>query len=116
MIEPGASVRQGQELFYFPDLSKMEVVAMLNETVVDRVRRGMPARVASEGFREVALGGRVIRIGGEPSEKELQRCAVLCLPDRTRSDPLGASPRHVGGGRSPGRDAAAMSSRSPARR
>ena len=47
MIEPGASVRQGQELFYFPDLSTMEVVAMLNETVVDRIRPGMPAQVRS---------------------------------------------------------------------
>ena len=47
-IEPGASVRQGQELFYFPDLSKIEVVAMLNESVVDRVRSGMSARVRFE--------------------------------------------------------------------
>jgi multidrug efflux pump subunit AcrA (membrane-fusion protein) len=30
----------------------MEVVAMLNETVVDRVRAGMPARVRFEGLRE----------------------------------------------------------------
>jgi HlyD family secretion protein len=51
VIEPGASVIQGQELFYFPDLSKMEVVAMLNETVVDRVRPGMPARVRFEGLQ-----------------------------------------------------------------
>jgi HlyD family secretion protein len=48
-IETGASVRQGQELFYFPDLTKMEVVAMLNERDVVRVSRGMPARVRFEG-------------------------------------------------------------------
>ena len=66
MIEPGASVRQGQELFYFPDLSKMEVVAMLNETVVDRVRRGMPARVRFEGLREAALEGRVESVESLP--------------------------------------------------
>jgi HlyD family secretion protein len=51
VIEAGAAVIQGQELFYFPDLSKMGVVAMLNETVVDRVRDGMPARVRFEGLR-----------------------------------------------------------------
>ena len=66
MIEPGASVRQGQELFYFPDLSKMQVVAMLNETVVDRVRRGMPARVRFEGLREVALEGHVESVESLP--------------------------------------------------
>ena len=66
MIEPGATVRQGQELFYFPDLSKTEVVAMLNEAVVDRVRRGMPARVRFEGRREVALEGRVESVESLP--------------------------------------------------
>jgi HlyD family secretion protein len=66
-IEPGASVRQGQELFYFPDLSKMEVVAMLNETVVDRVRQGMPARVRFEGLRGgEALDGRVESVESLP--------------------------------------------------
>jgi HlyD family secretion protein len=68
-IEPGASVRQGQELFYFPDLSKMEVVAMLNETVVDRVRGGMPARVHVEGLR-----------GGEALEAHVE--SVESLPRR----------------------------------
>jgi len=65
-IEPGASVRQGQELFYFPDLSKMEVVAMLNESVVDRVRRGMPARVRFEGLGGRALEGRVEAVDSLP--------------------------------------------------
>ena len=66
MIELGASVRQGQELFYFPDLSKMEVVAMLNETVVDRVSRGMPARVRFEGSRASVLEGRVESVESLP--------------------------------------------------
>ncbi len=66
MIEEGASVRQGQELFYFPDLSKMEVVAMLNESVVDRVRGGMPARVRFEGLRGPALEGHVEAVESLP--------------------------------------------------
>ena len=66
MIEEGASVRQGQELFYFPNLSKMEVVAMLNESVVDRVRGGMPARVRFEGLREAAVEGHVESVDSLP--------------------------------------------------
>jgi HlyD family secretion protein len=66
MIEEGASVRQGQELFYFPDLSKMEVVAMLNESVVDRVRGGMSARVRFEGLRDAALEGHVETVESLP--------------------------------------------------
>jgi HlyD family secretion protein len=67
VIEAGASVIQGQELFYFPDLSKMEVVALLNETVVDRVRAGMPARVRFEGLRgEEDLEGHVESVDSLP--------------------------------------------------
>jgi HlyD family secretion protein len=65
-IEPGASVRQGQELFYFPELSKMAVVAMLNETVVGRVRSGMPARVRFEDSPGVAWPGHVESVDGIP--------------------------------------------------
>jgi HlyD family secretion protein len=73
VIEAGASVIQRQELFYFPDLSKMEVVAMLNETVVDRVRGGMPARVRFEGLR-----------GGEDLEGHVD--SVDSLPRRSFND------------------------------
>jgi HlyD family secretion protein len=58
-IEQGASVRQGQELFYLPNLSRMGIVAMLHDTVVDRVQLGMPARIRVEGWRSVPLEGHV---------------------------------------------------------
>jgi HlyD family secretion protein len=72
-IEPGVSVYQGQELFYFPDLTKMEIVAMLNETDVDRVRRGMPARVRVEGLQ-----------GGESLDGHVE--SVESLPRRNFND------------------------------
>jgi HlyD family secretion protein len=48
-IEEGMSVHQNQELFYLPDLSRMEVQVLLHETVVERVRPGMPARIRLVG-------------------------------------------------------------------
>jgi HlyD family secretion protein len=66
IIEVGAPVRQGQELFYLPDLSKMQVVATLHDTVVDRVRRGMPARVRFESLRQAALEGHVDSVESLP--------------------------------------------------
>jgi HlyD family secretion protein len=66
VIELGASVRQDQELFYIPDLSRMEVVAMLHDTAVNRIRTGMPARIRVEGLREVSLKGRVESVGEIP--------------------------------------------------
>jgi HlyD family secretion protein len=66
VIELGASVRQDQEMFYIPDLSKMEVVAMLHDTAVNRLRPGMPARIRVEGFREPSLRGHVESVGEIP--------------------------------------------------
>jgi HlyD family secretion protein len=65
-IEPGAPVLQGQELFYLPDLSKMQVVAMLHDTVLERVGRGMPARVRVEGLGLAAVEGHVESVEGLP--------------------------------------------------
>lgn len=48
-IEEGMPVHQGQELFYLPDLSRMEIQVLLHETVVERVRPGMSARIRLEG-------------------------------------------------------------------
>ena len=36
-IEPGMSVRQRQQLFFLPDLTQMEVVAMIHESIVEQV-------------------------------------------------------------------------------
>ncbi len=66
VIEPGITVRQKQHLFYLPDLEHMEVVAMLHESVVDRVKKGMRARIALEGAPDVSLSGRVRSIAPLP--------------------------------------------------
>lgn len=58
-IEPGISVRQKQDLFFLPDLNRMEVVAMIHESVVSDVAAGMPARVVVEGLPRYRLEGHV---------------------------------------------------------
>jgi HlyD family secretion protein len=72
-IEEGMPVRQNQKLFYLPDLSDMEVVALLNESIVDQVRAGMRAHVEVEGLPNRFMTGRVTKI------------AQLAVPD-WRSD------------------------------
>jgi HlyD family secretion protein len=52
-VDLGVPVRQRQKLFTLPDLSRMEIQALLHETVVSRVSPGMPVRVRLE-----ALPGR----------------------------------------------------------
>lgn len=66
VIETGISVHQKQALFYLPDLDQMEVVAMLHESVVDKVKRDMRARITLEGAPGVAMTGQVVSVGSLP--------------------------------------------------
>ncbi len=65
-IEEGMPVRQNQTLFYLPDLGSMEVLALLNESVVDQVRAGMPAVVTVEGLPNRTMHGRVTKVAQLP--------------------------------------------------
>jgi HlyD family secretion protein len=65
-IEPGAQVRYKMDMFYLPDLSDMEVVTELHETIVERVREGMTARVRVEALPDFAIEGHVTSISPLP--------------------------------------------------
>ena len=67
-IEPGVQVRQRQELFFLPDLKKIEVVTYLHESISERVTPGMRARAKVEGLPGRTLMGRVDSIGPLPVE------------------------------------------------
>jgi HlyD family secretion protein len=58
-VYEGATARQHQLLFLLPDPSQMEVQAMLNETVVNRIKPGMAARVTIEAMPAERLEARV---------------------------------------------------------
>jgi HlyD family secretion protein len=65
-VYTGATVRERMRLFYLPDLSKMEVALLLHETMVDRVRPGMAARVRVEAVPGGEMEGRVVSISEFP--------------------------------------------------
>jgi HlyD family secretion protein len=65
-IEEGIPVYQNQKLFYLPDLSDMEVVALLSESDVNQVRDGMRAVVQVEGIPNRSVYGRVTKVGQLP--------------------------------------------------
>ncbi|SIO61671.1 HlyD family secretion protein [Singulisphaera sp. GP187] len=65
-IWEGASIRQRQRMFYLPDLDRMEVQAMVHETVVDRVDVGMPARVRFEALPGRSAEGIVTSVARLP--------------------------------------------------
>ncbi len=65
-IEEGLAVRQKQPLFFLPDMKTMEVVTALNESVVDRVRTGLVAKVSFEALPNLSLTGHVASISQIP--------------------------------------------------
>jgi HlyD family secretion protein len=65
-IEPGLPVRERQQLFFLPDLNDMEVVAMLHESIVDRIDPGMRATVQIEGMTDRRIEAHVTRIATMP--------------------------------------------------
>jgi HlyD family secretion protein len=66
-IEPGQTVRQSQKLFYLPDMSKMQVLAYLHESVASRVHEGMRATAKIEGLSNRSLEGHVISVAPLPT-------------------------------------------------
>ncbi len=67
-IEAGMTVRQRQRLFYLPNLSKMEVAAVLHESVVREVKPGMRATVKVEALAGRTLEGHVVSITQLPAQ------------------------------------------------
>jgi HlyD family secretion protein len=61
-IEAGVPVRQRQQLFYLPDLTDMEVVTMLHESIVDEIAPDMRARVQVEGINHRPIEGHVTSV------------------------------------------------------
>jgi HlyD family secretion protein len=72
LIEEGMTVRREQTLFFLPDLSQMEVVVALNESVVDRVRVGQRAKVRFEALPNLVLDGDVESISQIPVQQNPQ--------------------------------------------
>ncbi len=68
-IELGATVRQRQDLFWLPDLSRMQVETVLAQSVVDRVASGMPAVVSLEAIPYARLEGTVESVSPLPMSK-----------------------------------------------
>ncbi len=65
-IELGTMVREDQDLFYLPNLERMEVRTLLNETVLRHVEQGMPAVVRIESLPNVVLEGEVVSVSPLP--------------------------------------------------
>ena len=65
-VEAGVRVRQYQDLFYLPDLSRMRVSALVHESVMAQVRPGMIAHAKIEGLSGREIEGHVLGVDPLP--------------------------------------------------
>lgn len=66
-VEPGAMIRERQDILTLPDLSKMKVKTQVHEAVLDQIRPGLPASVRIDAFPERVYRGVVEKVGVVPS-------------------------------------------------
>jgi multidrug resistance efflux pump len=58
-IQEGATVRQGQPVFYLPDPNQMQVKAKVNESKVAYIHSGQPVSIVVDAFPDRRLDGTV---------------------------------------------------------
>lgn len=62
-VEEGAAVRENQDVFRLPDLSKMQVKTAVHESKIEQLKNGMPARVR---VQEREFTGEVVFVANQP--------------------------------------------------
>lgn len=61
-IRPGAQLYYRQEIFSLPDLSRMRVKMKIHESVIKKVKVGMPAAFQIDALNNRTLHGKVLKI------------------------------------------------------
>ena len=111
------SVRQRQRLFYLPDLSRMEVAALLHESVVKEVKPGMGGTGPDRGaHRSGTRRARRLDLSTARSENRINDVKYFVGVVKLDTHPEGAAARYDGRGRDPHPPAGPTFWRSPARR
>ena len=65
-IEEGSLIRQGQDIFLLPELDNLQVLVKLSESIVQKVQRGMKAKVLVEALNGREFEGHVESIAQFP--------------------------------------------------
>lgn len=65
-IEEGATVRERQKIFSLPDISKMRVNTKVHESMIEKLRLGLRARVRVDSFADQVLPGEVAEVATLP--------------------------------------------------
>lgn len=69
IVEEGAVVRERQAIIRLPDPTSMRVELVINESLIQYVKKGMPAKIEPVGLGDLVLKGHVLNVNqyAEPS-------------------------------------------------
>jgi HlyD family secretion protein len=67
-IEEGATVRERQKIFSLPNIQNMRVNTKVHESMVDRVHKGLPARIKVDALPDLNMTGTVQTIQPLPDQ------------------------------------------------
>lgn len=62
VVEPGAAVRERQEIIKLPDPSAMAVKALINESRINLIKEGMQVSIRIDAFGDDAISGEVTKV------------------------------------------------------
>jgi multidrug efflux pump subunit AcrA (membrane-fusion protein) len=82
-IRAGSEIWGGRNVYYLPDMAKMQVKANVHESVVDRVKKGQPVSIRLDAFSDVKLSGVVSSVANMASSSysSVQNYETIILID-----------------------------------
>lgn len=63
-IREGTEMYHGRDVYYLPDMSRMQVKAQVHESVIDRIKVGQQADIRMDAFADVKLSGTISSVAG----------------------------------------------------
>lgn len=91
LIEVGSRVRQRQAIIHIPDIRHMKVDARIHESMIGRIRLGLPAEIRVDALPGVVFKGRLTEISAFPlrgrfPNYDLKEYAAKISIDETSAD------------------------------
>lgn len=87
-IREGTEMWSGRNVFYLPDMTRMQVKANVHESVVDRIKEGQKASIRLDAFSDRTLAGTVSSVAGMAAStySSVQNYETIILIDELPSD------------------------------
>jgi multidrug efflux pump subunit AcrA (membrane-fusion protein) len=90
VIEEGVTIRDGQEIFYLPDPTRMQVNAKVNDSKINKVKPGQRVEVRVDTSPEIPIAGIVRRVSSFPLPRRYYQAPIEyeVFIDITEQSPL----------------------------